>query len=254
MRRFWLPLAVLAGLAVAGAVLLAVGRTPSAASAVSRAAARTVDAGTTRIAFTSKQGPELRQGTGALDFRTHRGWFALGGSTYAIFDGPILYVRAAELDLLTSKHWLRFPADGDSTPFGTPAADPAKLFRFVRSGARDIRKVGQETIGGVATTRYDGTIGPNHLDLSNASFSVWIDGDGLARRLRVLDRTEDPPSTLTLEFSDFGAPVTVDVPAQNDVLTAAELEQLFEQQAAKSDGDCAQGELCVYRKATVKAK
>jgi hypothetical protein len=249
MRRLALPVAAAVAVGVAAAVLLATRHTPSAASAVSRAAAHTLDAGTTRIDFTFAHGTAVGHGSGALDFRSRRGWFALGKRPYVVFDGDAAYVTIATLGIPTTKHWLRMTTGAHDSPFSGPGANPAKLFAFVQTGAREIRKVGPDSLGGVATTRYDGVIGPHHQQMSGASFSIWVDGDRLARRLRIAARLDHPVTEVTFDFSDFGAPVNVDVPAADDVLTEAELTKLI---ASVGPGDCPQKQLCVTEQVEAK--
>lgn len=129
------------------------------------------------------------------------------------------------------------------------SSDPSAALQYLRGVTGAVQKVGRERIRGVDTTWYETTV-----DLARAAdrapkeagrairqisetfavdrvpVEVWIDSRGRARRLlQRVDFAEAaatgrfPPGSLpalvevTIEFYDFGAPVSVTIPAAADV-------------------------------------
>jgi hypothetical protein len=248
MRRK-LGLVVLAVAVVSALAVVLTGRhgvTP--AQAVSRAAKRSLDVGTARITISVEKRGSSSRGSGAFDYRARRGRLDLGRLA-VIFDGGTTYVSLAVLGdarpvaVPAEKHWLRAPGSASG------AVDPSRVFTFLRKRGAEVREAGHETVDGVRTTRYDGSVArkSDADELGGKRFSIWIDGDGLARRLRVSGAADGSEEIATIGFSDFGAPVHVEIPRPREVLTIAELQQLFAKQAAKETG-CPNGKLCITEK------
>ena len=78
----------------------------------------------------------------------------------------------------------------------------------------DVQTIGNETLRGVPTTHYRGTI-----DAIDAPVDVWVDGDGRARKVTVatVDRRGIKVET-EIEYYDFGVELDVTVPPARDVL------------------------------------
>lgn len=152
------------------------------------------------------------------------------------------------------KHWIRldFASLGADNVLGPMVqqlrdADPSKNVAFLE-GAQDVTTVGVEDVRGVSTTRYKFTIDlqkamaeapANIRDLMSKAATqlgglgsipgeVWLDGEGLPRRFTYELALPIPgaPVTVktTMEMFDFGQPVSVTLPADNDVIDAAELQ------------------------------
>jgi hypothetical protein len=153
------------------------------------------------------------------------------------------------------KHWMRLDLAtlGEGNPFAAMAeqfrdADPSKNVEFLE-GVKDVTTLGTEDVRGVSTTHYKVTIDlkqalndvPEGLRamVSEALAQmggdgtlpgeVWLDNDGLPRRF-VYDMSlpvgeGGAPAVLhfNMEMFDFGLPVSVTIPPDNDVVDAGSL-------------------------------
>jgi hypothetical protein len=188
----------------------------------------------------------------------------LGEDRYAIVravDG-VMYMRFPSVfieELGLSRPWLRLDlnevtADGDPSALsGTSSqADPGQYLGYLSGVSDDVVEVGTEDVGGVSTTRYRATIDFSRaLDQGTARdmldqmgldideqlerlraagvtipTDVWIDEDGLLRKLRMRMGGEalgssglpaDTQMTITIELHDYGTPVSVTAPPPEDV-------------------------------------
>jgi hypothetical protein len=98
------------------------------------------------------------------------------------------------------RHWIRHPYDAGSDP--TPA-DCLKAL----AAAKDVRKVGQETVRGIRTGHYRGTSGGQRID-------VWID----ARHLLVRRTQRAGDFSSTVDYRDYGAPAAARRPSAHDTV------------------------------------
>lgn len=99
------------------------------------------------------------------------------------------------------------------------------------TGSKDARKVGEETVEGVQTTHYTGTLTPREalaqldpeqreafkklyaqLGQTKINFDVWVGADSLPRKMTNKLDTPQGPVTTTMLYRDFGAPVDVTAP------------------------------------------
>jgi hypothetical protein len=166
-----------------------------------------------------------------------------------VVDGTTVYLRIPMLQSLTGDDgWLEAtPEDlGAAGPLGVGGGtnDPSQLLETLRGVGGDVEDKGPDEVRGVATTRYGVTVdlakaleqAPAEqremleaqlkgLDtsLADVPVDVWIDGDGLARRLVMdLDAVAAPAmgaggsATMTIEFFDYGEPVTIEIPSPED--------------------------------------
>lgn len=215
---------ILGGTAVC-ALLAACGAQPGdqgdqkAADAL-RTAQRTVaDAGSARIEATTDTGSSLSsRGTGALSWsdgvqgtltvRITGGELAastrkLGGDpsqTRFLPDAYYTRMTKAFAALQGGRHWVRHPYDAhsDLTP-----ADSLKVL----AGARDVRRMGEETVRGTRTTHYKGTSGAQQID-------VWIDD----RHLLVRRTQRAGDFTGTVHYSDYGTAAGAKRPPAHDTV------------------------------------
>jgi len=96
-----------------------------------------------------------------------------------------------------------------------------------------VQKVGEEELDGIHTTHYTAQIDPSKLpnadkvkQLANATYGptgVWIGDDGLVRRLRTDTTSSGTHSVMTIDFSDYGKTVDVQLPAAAEVMDATGL-------------------------------
>lgn len=183
--------------------------------------------------------------TADLDRASHGGW-SLPGGAQGVFTDNVLYVRAQQLSQLTGgKPWTRFDPQKAADGAGLNVNDlvnqvqkvnPAEQTKMF-TGSKDVRTVGQETVDGVKTTHYAGTVtltealkrldgttrdrvakfyGPGSDQKMN--FDLWTDGDQLPRKL--VSKVSSPKgdaATITILYRDFGKTVNVTAPPADQV-------------------------------------
>ncbi|WAP60695.1 DUF1396 domain-containing protein [Streptomyces sp. S465] len=163
---------------------------------------------------------------------------------------------AGELD---GKSWLKFDMSAmDEKQTGAlsggslsrqadrnPADDSAFL-----SGADDVKRVGEETIDGVRTTHYRGTItlsqmrkslkgedaatrerrekslkAYEEMGIDRMSMDMWVDPDGHTKRFRMRGKGDKGPLDMTMTFSGLNEPVTVKAPPADQTMDLSELTE-----------------------------
>ncbi|MFE7774306.1 DUF1396 domain-containing protein [Streptomyces sp. NPDC057445] len=161
---------------------------------------------------------------------------------------------AAEMD---GKSWLKFDfkalgkATGGQDPLAglgsqadrNPAEDSASL-----TAAKDLEKVGEETVGGVTITHYKGTVTParmreslrnvdaatrkrrergleryEQMGIKALTMDMWIDGEDRTKRFRTRAASAQGPLDLTITFLDYDKPVTVAAPPASATTDLAEM-------------------------------
>jgi hypothetical protein len=176
-----------------------------------------------------------------------------------VVDGTRSYMRFPMLDAVTGRSgWLSItPEDmgmaSSALGLGAGADDPAQLLQTLRGVADDVTSTGEKEIRGVATTGYHATIDLDRalkampaeqqramapvleqLDGSMGTMpvDVWIDGDGLARRLRmdmggVMAKAMAPGgggrAMMTIDFFDYGDHIEVTVPDPSETTPFSEV-------------------------------
>src|SRR5712691_3074916 len=68
-------------------------------------------------------------------------------------------------------------------------------------------------------------------------FGLWVDGDGVAHRLRI---DEQGGSSMTIEYYDFGLPVEITPPPADEIMSDEEFFNEVEQHAG--DANCDNGD------------
>jgi hypothetical protein len=133
--------------------------------------------------------------------------------------------------------------------------DPSAGLQYLRGASDSVRTVGKESIRGVRTTWYEATVDVEKaaagapavqqrtirsakelFGISTIPTDVWIDGDGRVRRMKqsidysAAGSSERFPAgslpksmEVTVEFYDFGAPVSVTIPPAEEVADYAEI-------------------------------
>ncbi|WP_420035109.1 hypothetical protein ACN2WE_24275 [Streptomyces sp. cg28] len=103
------------------------------------------------------------------------------------------------------RHWIRHPYDtaGDLTP-----AEALKTL----GAADDVHRVGRATVRGTSTTHYRGTAGKQRLE-------VWLD----ARHFLVQRAYREGEFTVTVHYSDYGAPAAAERPPAHDTVDFADV-------------------------------
>jgi hypothetical protein len=162
---------------------------------------------------------------------------------------PVVYMEMPFLasELPAGKTWIRLDLEKAGKSLGVDFSqllsqsnqNPAQTLDLLRASG-DVTTVGPDTVDGVATTEYEGSIDlakaaklrglPQDLvqkleDATGASeipVEVWIGADGLVRQMReTIDTTtggQPLTTTMTMDMSDFGTDVSVSAPPSDEVL------------------------------------
>jgi hypothetical protein len=193
-----------------------------------------------------------------------------GSRTETLLDGNIIYLRAPLFALFTGdpETWIRIDLEEAGTDAGLDPdqlvptdAGPAALLQQLRGAAEDIEELGDEEIRGVSTRHLRVTVvseraiaqAPEELREQLRTYAeatglpatypmeVWIDDDGLPRRIRTVLEIDDAvqgtiTQQTTLELYDFGVSVDLDPPAGDAVVDLAEILRELEELEAALDG------------------
>jgi hypothetical protein len=268
LRRYPILFAALAVVVLVG---LLQGRSHRAAAAeVAYAATRTLDAGSSRVEVTYQLPSSISSAplfpfaiTGLIDYRNHRGEIAFGSTGQRIvYDGDVVYERVGA-ELSADKPWVRLPTGNDFGASdvldlqGRAMFDPIHLLAFLRRTSSGVRELGSDTVRGFRTTHYEGVLDlqkivdqapadqrqelQEELDFltqdqpKTISYGIWVDGNDVARRLRI-DEAEG--AAITIEFYDFGVPVVLDLPREDQVMTAEEYWDAVDKYTREHASDC----------------
>ena len=183
--------------------------------------------------------PQLSQELGAASVRT-----MMSGSTMYMDLG------ASGAKELGGKHWMKldFASLGASGKALSDAMnksngqDPSDAVKLLTSSG-DIKKVGQESVDGVQTTHYSGTVDiktlaartgntdssfktlvdqAGQLGMSTEKVDMWIDSRNLPVKVHETAATSQGTTDITVDYSDFGnTPVKITPPPASDTLDFA---------------------------------
>ncbi|MFG3317285.1 LppX_LprAFG lipoprotein [Streptomyces sp. NPDC048171] len=159
---------------------------------------------------------------------------------------------AKEMD---GKSWMKFDlsalgAGEELDQLGSASQadkNPATESTFL-TGAEDVEKVGSETVDGVETTHYKGTVTVAELEKTLAgedkatrekrqksleqyekmgvdklNMDLWIDGDDRTKQFRMRGQADKGPLDMTFTFLGFNEPVKVAAPPAKDTMDLAEM-------------------------------
>jgi hypothetical protein len=184
------------------------------------------------------------KGSGDFDNENHQGQLhadvnigGMAASIDAVLDGTTIYLKSPILSaaLPQGKTWIKIDYEKVGKSKGVDfsqllAQDPSQAFKQLQ-GSGKVVKVGDETIDGVDTTHYRATLNVKKLAPGLAaaragSYNVWIGkDDGYIYRVQSTFAAGNTAGkrvaqTTTLNFSDFGKDVTVDVPSDAESFDA----------------------------------
>jgi hypothetical protein len=174
-----------------------------------------------------------------------------------VVDGDAFYMLVPQLSAETRGRWLSASIDELSggtaeLAMGTPT-DPGAMLDALRGVSGDVEEVGREQVRGVDTTRYATTVdlrralddaSPAERERLRAQLDVfgsdempvevWVDDDGLARRLDMhldglLPAQSDGSAVMTMEFYDYGEPVDISTPPAGETVPLDEIPGLAEE-------------------------
>ncbi len=163
-----------------------------------------------------------------------------------VADGAVMYMSSPKFGTLPGgAKWMKLDleaAEGLEVP--APTSDPTdELARLEAS--EDVQKLGTEDVRGEPMTHYRGTIGVSDTlqrlreagEDGNAAivekygvpihFEVWIDAEGLVRRMRIVNLQPhgeggETSTDMTMDFYDFGAEPKIEVPDSSEVFDVTE--------------------------------
>lgn len=267
MKRIGAGLAVTAALAGIFVVALRGGEN-SAQAAAKRAAARTLDAGSSRFTISWQAPPPLAERVppetveGTVDYVHHRGRLSYPGDNEMLFDRDVTYMRWP-MPWRDTPTWVRMPSDsGAPDPLDLQDRamnNPSSLLAFLTGASDDVHRIGSEEVRGTPTIHYEGTLDLQKVvdrappeqraelqDTLNfiaedtpttVPFGLWVDGDGIAHRLRI---DQDGGPAMTIEYYDFGIPVEITPPPADETISSEAFFNEMEQHT--SDASCGKGD------------
>jgi hypothetical protein len=184
------------------------------------------------------------------------------GTAEMIFDDFVVYMKFPFLTQAQPnlKPWLKFDLRelGKQQGFDLGQLsqlnqnDPSQALQYLRAASDDVTEVGEEEVRGVETTHYRMTVDLRKVvdlapaeqreqlratidqiiessDIRMVPTEVWIDEDGLARRMSFryegmrFAPGQQGDMKMTMDLYDFGVEVDVDVPPKNQVTDIQEL-------------------------------
>jgi hypothetical protein len=201
----------------------------------------------------------LDPGQDAPDLSDPDGW-----KIDAIVDGKVVYMRfpAFADELPERKTWVKVGATKDAPQGfggfsgleGFADQDPRELLEVLESVTGEIETVGTEELRGTATTHYRATLDLRDLGaltpqgndqgqdfgqvfdqlfeqtgFSDVPFDVWLDGDGLVRKVQASFSMAPPgeqeklEASFSFELYDYGVAVDVTPPPADEVVDASAL-------------------------------
>ncbi|MGW3311721.1 DUF1396 domain-containing protein [Streptomyces sp. NPDC001073] len=182
-----------------------------------------------------------------------------GGTVQLRIVGKALYINGGPETAkeLGGKSWVKLDMsalggvgnDLTANAAGAAEADknPAAETAFL-AGAKDVKKVGTETVDGVRTTHYAGRVTLadvraaaksedkatgerrersveqyERMGVDAITMDMWVDGEKHAKRFRMRGQGDKGPLDMTVTFLDLNQPVTVTAPPAKDTTDLAEL-------------------------------
>ncbi|MBN0044172.1 DUF1396 domain-containing protein [Streptomyces actuosus] len=193
------------------------------------------------LAMSMKMTAEDQAADGQVELRLVDGAMYIDGGAEA----------AKEMD---GKSWIKLDLsatgadkelNGQQLGGGQADQNPAAASTFL-TGSKDVKKVGTETVEGVRTTHYKGTVTLDALEKSfekadkatrekrkksveqyekmgvdRLTMDLWVDGDEHTKRFRMRGDADKGPLDMTITFFDVNKPVTVAAPPAGDVADLA---------------------------------
>lgn len=183
-----------------------------------------------------------------LDQVSRGGQAVPGVKGQALFTDNVLYAKVPQLAQFVSggKPWVKIDVNqmAQRTGFDVQGlinqvqkVDPAEQTKMF-TGSKDARRVGTETVDGVKTTHYTGTVtvqdALNRLDAQarekvskwlpkdrgngKINFDLWTDGENLPRKLvSKASGSQGETGTVTVLYSDYGESFSVHPPPSDQV-------------------------------------
>ena len=219
-------------LAVAAVALAASGCGAADDPNLAAAAAKTEGTGSSRFAISGEEAADRERPkigcTGEADYEAKRVRLSCDYGSHGRME-----VIAIAADTYMRGDVFGFGGDADKWVRSTDddnigeELSPQSLLAVLRDASESTERLGEDDVRGVDTVGYRLVVECEHAELTDcegetAPVDVWIDHDGLVRRIAV---TEGVASPFTFEFFDFGAEVSIEAPAAADVVEVGQLAQ-----------------------------
>ncbi len=167
----------------------------------------------------------------------------------AILLGDTLYAKVpSQLSQFTGgKPWVKFSVSKATQQAGVNVnqllqqADPAQQTEIF-TGSKDAHRVGTQSVNGVKTTHYEGSLTPQEAaakldpqaqkafknlyqrgDAKKIVWDLWVGADNLPRKLVVKITTAQGSATATMIYSDYDKSFTVSAPPADQVTDGDQL-------------------------------
>jgi hypothetical protein len=143
------------------------------------------------------------------------------------------YLRGGPFEQFAPRKWVTVKSNDPS--FNLGQNDPSQMLEYLRATS-NVDEVGKDTVRGVDTTHYSARLqldkvadrvsadaakaleqATKTLGTKEIPMDVWVDGDGLVRRVKMDWHPKGGSFVMSLDLFDFGD-VNVDVPASSDTV------------------------------------
>jgi hypothetical protein len=176
------------------------------------------------------------------------------GELELVFADNVVYYHLPPGTLPGGKDWIKIDVEALGNSAGVDFAqlaqgnqsDPAQYLRWLWAVGEDIEELGTETVRGVETTHYRATVDldrvveaaepevrdatrvwidllKKQLDLGEVPIDVWVDEDGLVRRIEQEYEISGTQTQIRMELDDFGIEVDAEAPPADEVIDLGEL-------------------------------
>ncbi len=234
----------------------AAGRTVAAESAKIATTVRVVRPGVGQDRFRGVGAFDFAGGKGEMTLELVEGEGAPGAKTKAVFADSAVYYQLPPGTLGGGARWVRLDLENIGATSGVDLgpivqgsqADPSQYLLWLRALGPGVTKIGEEDVRGVPTSRYRAAVDLNQLEhqappgkeaewaayvqtlrdrigLEFIPVEVWVDDDGLIRRLyhEYGFAADGLRSTVTTELFDFGVDVNAQAPPPAQVTAIDDL-------------------------------
>lgn len=247
-------------LAVVGSVALVAagcgggGGESASPRAIQQAATKTAKAGSLEADFAVSAQGLSGSGSGVFNSKQRTGQLKMkldaSGRQIpvdSVVDGDVVYLRSPAFAQATTQHkqWVKLDLAALGSRQGSTdlsglldaSPTPANALAYLQ-GSSTVKKVGSESVDGVATTHYSvaanldraaqhltgatrdtvqGVI--SHSGVKNLPLDVWVDENGYIRKVRYDEHAgRRQAAQVTMELHDFGAPVAISAPPSDSVV------------------------------------
>lgn len=203
---------------------------------------------TAKVSMTADSAAGQTTGSGAVRFgdTTHMAMRVVAGATAMnlVLLDQVMYVKASGLP---TEKWIKIAAGADDelskalAPTLKSISSNASVESMI-AGYKGVpvTKGGTSTLDGVSVTQYDYALDAAALtagipaelraqagtqfDGATGTTSMWVDDEGLVRKVVATVKLKSGTTTTTLRYTDWGAPVTIEAPPAAQTLDAASIK------------------------------